>query len=391
MFSQTKEANFELYTHLNGLSNSHVNCISQDSKGFMWFGTDYGLNKFDGFNFTTYNNNPHDRTSLPSDEVSALYLDKRGFLWVGTYNGLAKFDHYTEKFQNYFINEDSIHYYKPVRALVGDESGKIWVGTSGNGVMVIDANTGTYPKELNAILAAKIGNEYVYALALDSHNNLWIGTEGNGIEVFNIKTFDVKTYNTRNSALRSNWILAIFEDSKENIWIGTRGGGLSVFNAKKNEFISNLHIESIEDEIYSFAQGRDSSLWIGTNYGGLITYNYKNQQFSKHTTYAAENNFKGKRIRALFSDKDGNIWLGIHQLGISLMKNYNYPFRQSNIRLPDEIQANKISILGILIDSQQNLWIGTDGNGLVKYNLRTQQYKIYLPQKIILTPCPIML
>ncbi len=380
-YAQNDNKSFELYTNHNGLSNSHVNCISQDAKGFMWFGTDYGLNKFDGFSFTTYKNNPYDKKSLPSDEVSALHLDKDGFLWVGTYNGLAKYDHRTGHFQNFFINEDSIHYYKPVRALTGDNSGKIWVGTSGNGVMVIDAKTGVYLKDLNRVLASKIGKEHVYSLLIDKQNNLWIGTEGNGIKVFNIDSQTVKHYQVGNTVLRDNWILTLFEDAENNIWIGTRGGGLSLFNTRENKFTDNLKIEKIVHEVYSFAYNTDSTLWIGTNNGGLITYDFRNKKFSKHATYEAENNFKGKRIRVLFPDKDGNIWLGIHQLGIGLMKNYNYPFQQSRIKLPEEVTINKESILGILLDSQQNLWVGTDGNGLIKYNILSGNYKRYLPER----------
>lgn len=380
VFSQNGQTNFELYTHLNGLSNSHVNCISQDAKGFMWFGTDYGLNKFDGFNFTTYKNEPSDKKSLPSDEVSALFLDKSGFLWVGTYNGLAKFDHRTESFQNYFINEDSIHYYKPVRALTGDQSGKIWIGTSGNGVMVIDSETGTYIKDYNQVLASKVGNEYVYALLVDSQNNLWIGTEGNGIIIFNIDNQTVKYLNVKNSKLGNDWILTLFEDKNHSIWIGTRGGGLSIFNPTENEFLDNPEIDNMVDEVYSFAYDKDSSLLIGTDDGGLIIYDYQQQNFRKHSTYAAKDNFRGKRIRVLFSDKGSNVWLGIHQLGVSLMKNYNYPFQQSPIKLPPNIHT-KTSILGVLLDSKQNLWLGTDGDGLIKYNLLTKDYKVFLHEK----------
>ncbi len=380
-YSQLKEISFELYTHLNGLSNSHVNCICQDAKGFMWFGTDYGVNKFDGFKFVNYTNNPNDKYSLPSDEVSALYLDNKGYLWVGSYNGLAKFDHLTEKFQNYFVNKDSNQYYKPVRAIVGDSSSNIWIGTSGKGVMVIDANTGFELKSQNDLLTQLIGDEFVYSLLIDHNKNLWIGTEGNGIKVYNPNTNTVKHYTANNSVLKSNWILTLFEDKNGNIWIGTRGGGLSIFNTKKQEFINSLQIEGIQDEIYSFTYSKDSSIWIGTNDGGLIIYNDRTNHFIKHKAYAEDERFKSKRIRAMFTDKYGNIWLGIHQLGISLMKNYDHPFRNSNIKLPAMAQLANYSILGILLDSKSNLWLGTDGNGLIKYNLKTKNYCHYLTDK----------
>jgi ligand-binding sensor domain-containing protein len=378
--AQKKETTFELYTHLNGLSNSHVNCIIQDIKGFMWFGTDYGLNKFDGFKFVTYSNNPYDKYSLPSNEVSTFYIDNMGYLWVGTYNGLAKFDHVSEKFMNYFMNKDSVQYFKPIRAITGDNSGKIWVGTSGTGVMVLDEKTGSYIQALNKSLQRLIGNEYVYTLLFDRNNNLWIGTEGNGIKVYNPATKQVRHYTSQNSVLKSNWILTLFQDSDRNIWIGTRGGGLSIFNTQRQEFVSDMHIEGIKDEVYSFSYAKDSSIWIGTKDGGLIIFNTKTKKFGLHNTYAADERFKSKRIRAIFKDKDDNLWLGIHQLGISLIKNYDYPFRNTNFKLPQEIQSMNYSILGILYDSGGNLWLGTDGNGLIRINTLTNKFSHYLSE-----------
>jgi len=378
VLSQKRETSFELYTHLNGLSNSHVNCIIQDSKGFMWFGTDYGLNKFDGFQFQTYSNIPNDKYSLPSNEVSTFYTDNKGELWIGTYNGLAKFDYSSGKFINYFMNKDTIQYYKPVRAIIGDKSGKVWIGTSGKGVMAIDENTGSYIQPLNNTLAGLIGDEYVYTLQMDKNKNLWIGTEGNGLKLYNPVKQKVTHFTSENSVLKSNWILTLFQDAEGNIWIGTRGGGLSIYSTTRKEFISNIHIEGIKDEVYSFSYSKDSTIWIGTKDGGLIIYNPATKKFGVHQTYAADERFKSKRIRVIFKDKYGNMWLGIHQLGISLIKNYDYPFRNVNLDLPQEIQSMNYSILGILYDSRNNLWLGTDGNGLICFNTLTKKYNHYL-------------
>jgi signal transduction histidine kinase/ligand-binding sensor domain-containing protein/DNA-binding response OmpR family regulator len=380
--AQKKETSFELYTHLNGLSNSHVNCIIQDAKGFMWFGTDYGLNKFDGFKFVVYSSTPENEYSLPSNEVSSLYLDKNGHMWVGTYNGLAKFDYSSEKFINYFINKDSIQYYKPIRAITGDNKGTIWVGTSGKGVMAIDEKTGSNLTSKNKSLSELIGDEYVYALLIDKNNNLWIGTEGNGIKIYNPTTKKVKHLTSENSILKSNWILTLFEDKDGNIWIGTRGGGMSIFNSKTQEFTTSLQLEGIKDEVYSFSYSKDSTIWIGTQDGGLIIYNPATKKIGLHDTYAADERFKSKRIRVIFKDKDNNIWLGIHQLGISLIKNYEYPFRNPNLKLPKEILMMNYSILGIFYDSKNNLWLGTDGNGLIKFNTFTKKYQHYLPNSL---------
>lgn len=368
-FGQKSEATFELYTHLNGLSNSHVNCIVQDAKGFMWFGTDYGLNKFDGFKFTIYNNIPNNKYSLPSDEVSALYVDHQGYLWIGTYNGLARFDHQTEKFQNFFTNNDSVQHYKPVRAITGDGKGRIWAGTSGGGVLTIDVSTENNAKILYNELSHLIGNERIYSLHYNKGQNLWIGTESNGLIVHNLVNNKTLRYTTNNSSLKSDWIMALFEDGEKNIWVGTRGGGLSVFNIEDQKFNTRLEINGIKDEVYSFSWSNDSNILIGTKDGGLIVYNPLIKKFSTHKNYASDKRFSTKRIRAIYKDKDGNIWIGIHQLGICLQKNYNYPFRNSNLFLPQDLKLSNYSILGILLDSHNNLWLGTDGNGLIKYNL----------------------
>jgi signal transduction histidine kinase/ligand-binding sensor domain-containing protein/DNA-binding response OmpR family regulator len=377
-FGQEIATSFELYTHLNGLSNSHVNCIAQDKKGFMWFGTDYGLNKFDGFNFTIYTNNQNDKYSLPSDEVSALYVDIHGYLWVGTYNGLARFDHRTESFQNYFTNNDTVQHYKPVRAIAGDGKGIIWVGTSGGGILTIDASKENNAKILNTGLSDIIGNERVYSLHYDNGQNLWIGTESNGLIVYNFITNTRLHFTSKNSALKSDWIMALFEDGEKNIWIGTRGGGLSVLSIERLKFITKLEIEGINDEVFSFSWSNDNTIWIGTKDGGLIVYSPLKKKFSYHKNYLSDKRFSTKRIRAIYKDKDGNIWLGIHQLGVSLLKNYNYPFKNPNLLFPHDLKFSNYSILGLMVDSRNNLWLCTDGNGLLKYNPTSRKIDHYL-------------
>lgn len=364
------------YTLNDGLSNSHITSIVQDKKGFIWIGTEDGLNRFDGKKFVNFYHFANDTGSLPSSGIYSLHIDKNKNLWIGTFTGLCRYDYKLEKFIKYPIKNKDKEYHIPVKAISSNNKKELWLGTSGQGLVKMNTNSRlcTFfkhsPKD-----STTIASDFISELLIDKNNNIWVGNQLKGVSALNSKTNCFSHYNEENSKLINNNVLSLFEDKNGNIRIGTFGGGISVINPKtdnikhhttkdKNSIINN-------DIVYDIIQDRKGIIRMGTEGGGLNSYINDNSQIDAVTTESKS--IKGlinNKIRVIFEDKDGNLWLGIHQGGLNIMSNKPADFQH--------ITTGEASspVLSIFADNQK-IWIGTDGNGLKTWNTQTNQFKTY--------------
>ena len=227
-------------TSEQGLSVAGVNCILKDSRGFMWFGTQEGLNKYDGVNMTVYRHNPDDDNSLSNNFIYYLYEDDKGILWICTYGGgLEAFDRRTNKF-THFRNDPKLKNSissDMVRCIAKDKDGTYWVGTD-DGLNSFDGANNKFTRYLkdNADASSLSGNE-VRAIHVDKLGNLWIGTYGGSLSYFSKKIKKFTTYSDVGSdgelkIYGINKIKAIYEDKGEILWIGTDGAGLITLDRK---------------------------------------------------------------------------------------------------------------------------------------------------------------
>ncbi len=252
---------FRQITIKEGLSQSSILAILQDQEGFMWFGTGNGLNKYDGYNFTVYLNDPYDSTSISDNEITSIYEDKDGYIWIGTINGiLNKFDRTTETFKHFkleydknfksMLNESYTSYpvtfvrnndYS-VTSISGDENGNLWVGTWGDGLFKFDKQTNhskhfyNDPANHNSLSYNRVSK-----VITDKNGITWIGTFGGGLNKIvrdeNKDGYSFVCYkqNKSDNSLSSNDIITAFEDNESNIWIGTYNGGLNkLYKNQKN-------------------------------------------------------------------------------------------------------------------------------------------------------------
>jgi ligand-binding sensor domain-containing protein len=194
LFSQTQNIKFEQITVNQGLSQSGINCIFQDSYGYMWFGSQLGLKKFDGYKFTSYRYNPENEYSLSDNDIQSITEDKSGNLWIGTrYGGLNQYDRETDKFYRYRIDTSNHPQKTPIHVLstLFDKTGQLWIGTENRGLFLLNLESHTL-------------NNYVY-------------------------------HSGDNSGPSSNYICLLHEDREGNIWIGSHKG-ISRFNRKTEKF-----------------------------------------------------------------------------------------------------------------------------------------------------------
>jgi two-component system sensor histidine kinase ChiS len=193
---------FERISVEHGLSHSTVNCILQDSKGFMWFGTDDGLNRYDGYSFTVYRHDPDDPRSLSHNQVWSLFEDGSGALWVGTYGGgLNRFDRDSGRFTHYDagdfqnVTDEPEEFRNVVAAIDEHPAGVLWIATYGGGLVKFDLDTETFTSYAPDPADPRFsGHEWISAMLVDRSGMLWIGTHSEGLDRFDPTTGQITSY-----------------------------------------------------------------------------------------------------------------------------------------------------------------------------------------------------
>lgn len=362
------------------MSQSQVSAILEDKRGFMWFGSEDGLNKYDGYKFTHYKHDPNDNTSIADSYIQDLLEDNAGNLWIATSNGLDRFDrdkncfvHYTDKAVQYDIQD-----------IFQDSKNRIWLATN-QGLFLFDIQTGIF-KSYQHVGRRKYDLAYahVYKIKEDNNGALWLGTD-QGLYCFNEQTGKINAYLKNEGdrkSLASDWIMALCKDQKGNIWIGTHGGGLSLYNFKTNDFKTFLHSPGnrkslAHNDILCINEGQDGKIWIGTENGGLSILNPENDTF---TNFAHNPNdqstLSNNSVYSIYNDDAGNVWIGTYAGGVNFLPKFGEKFI-SYRQIPGNVNSlSNNTVLSIQGDADEDkIWIGTDGGGLNLFNRKTKTFK----------------
>lgn len=381
--AQRQHLRFEQLSTEAGLSQSNILCILQDSRGFMWFGTRDGLNKFDSHKFTVYKHSQEDTHSISNDEIMDIKEDADGNLWIATFGGgLNMFDWQTEKFTRYWhdannpgsIPTDYLH------CVYIDDEDIIWVGTSRGGLSRFDRRTGnitTYvhdPDNINSIS----GNS-ITGIQEDKSHNLWIGTIREGLNLFNKKTKSFKRFYGTKEVPAPIEVETLFVDSKERLWIPAREGlyllndSTSKFRYFKNDHRNENSIRA--NVVLSIAEDEEGMIWIGTENGGLSLYNPDIDRFVHYAHDDVDEwSLSNNSIWSLYRDKKGNMWVGTFSGGINFAsRDANQFTHYRHTSFTNSLSNN--SVWAILEDSRKDLWIGTDGGGLNVLDRKSGTFK----------------
>ncbi|WP_310586119.1 hybrid sensor histidine kinase/response regulator [Telluribacter humicola] len=382
---------FRHLTTNEGLSQNNVTCILQDSKGFMWFGTQDGLNRFDGYEFRIYRNDPGRPGSLSHSYVWKIFEDREGRIWVGTDDGgLNLFDRATNSFIHYRHkpgDKNSLSHNKVV-AITQDRQGRLWVGTSGGGLNMFNPSTGTFTRfQHSAANPRSLSHNVVSDIRVDTDGRVWVSTFGGGLNLLDQSGKGFIRYRhvpSDPASLSYNDITALFEDSKRRLWVATEGGGLNLMNREKGTFTrfqhsaSNPHSISHNDVI-ALSEDNNHNLWVGTRNGGISVMH---PDLKTYTHYASsDKNPEGLNngsIYSLYRDRRGNMWVGTYSGGINFMDRVPQKFRKWVHDKNNPNSLNNNSILDIIEDHSGKLWIGTDGGGLNVYDKATRNFTHYI-------------
>jgi signal transduction histidine kinase/ligand-binding sensor domain-containing protein/CheY-like chemotaxis protein len=386
--AQPDYGRFKFLTSNQGLSQNNVTSIVQDRRGFLWFGTQDGLNRYDGYSFKIFRHNPRSPTSLSNNSVLALLEDQQGYLWVGTDGGLNRFDPAAETFTRYrhdSTRTNSLSHDR-VTALALDPHDQLWIGTSGAGLNRLDPATQTFTRFVHRPgQALGLSSNDVKHVCIDRTGVVWVGTY-EGLNRYDPATrrWQVYRHDPANPAsLSADRVLVVRPDAKGFVWVGTEGGGLNRFDPHKQTFTRYQHGPGQtnlvpNNDIISLENDHQGNLWVGTTNGGasVIHPDRRSATFHPHSP-AQSGGLNNGSVYAIYCDVQGNLWLGTYTGGVNFL--HGGPSKFTLYR-HDRVNSNSLShnnVLSISEDADGDLLLGTDGGGLNVFNRRQNQFRTF--------------
>ncbi|MCG3120025.1 MAG: Adaptive-response sensory-kinase SasA [bacterium] len=389
LHAQNQPITFEHISLAQGLLQSSITCIRQDRKGYLWFGTWDGLNKYNGYDFTIYKHKAQEPNSLSDDNISAIYEDRAGVLWIGTLEGgLNKFDREQEQF-THFVHDPKDPYslsHNRVVTIAEDHTGTLWIGTRG-GLNRFDRATGRFTHFVNEPNnSTSLSHNHVTSIYADSTRKiLWIGTYGGGLNHLNLATGQftrLVSDSTNLHTLSHNQVTSIRRDHTGMLWIGTTNG-LNRFdpaafrlNSQETaaEFARFLNDPQNPNSLSSnniqlIYEDSEHTLWVGTFGGGLNRFDQTTGQFTRYLNDPKDpQSLSDNRILAIYEDRAGILWIGTNGGRLNkLDRNKERFLHVANVPdHPNRLSHNRV--WAIYEDSRRTaLWIGTQ-NGLDRFD-----------------------
>lgn len=363
------------FTNINrdkGLSHSNVKCIVQDRYGYIWMATDDGLNRFDGYQFTVFRNDPADSNSLTSNYLTCLAVDSVGNLWIGSDGGgLCRYDYTAgvfERFHRSFGKNSLLSDY--VTAICAAKDGNIWIGTYQGGLTIYSPRTKRivncfdnpqYPQFKHLSTVTRI--------LQDAQGGMWLGTLNEGILWYNAGETVPEKINSQHLGLAGNFVTALDEDRSGNIWAGTSTGLSRI--TKSNNGIAVQTVASDRKEVagrYIHELGHDGNnrIWIATDNGLVcLESNGKYLQSAKHDE-KIPNSLSDDKIRSVFADRTGILWVGTVGYGCDMLSPENPAFSRFGSVIRTGAHPESVEYRTFAQDAAGTVWIGTS-EGIICY------------------------
>jgi len=396
VFYPGASVHFEHLTIEDGLSQNAVTVMLQDSAGFIWAGTQDGLNRYDGYTFTRFRNDPADPNSISNNNISALYEDPNGTLWVGTQGGgLNRFDPVTQKFTRYLpqagVSEslgDPV-----VTTIIEGWRNWLWVGTLG-GLDLLDTVSGKFTHFRNDPAdPATLSSNAISVVQPASDGKLWVGTgafgmAGEGLNLFDPYTHKAERIPPSGPCLDSPSISSLLIDRNGSLWVGhggsgLPGGGLDNFNPKTGD-CQHYDVETTggqftNDNVFQLLFDREYHLWASFWGGGILrmesiatgTFNSLRHDSVDPGSLSSDN------ASALLMDSSGILWVGTFDAGINILNLDTLQFRihKHLSSDPASLASNNISAFAETPDGE--MWIGTEETGLARFEPKTGRFTYY--------------
>ena len=402
----------------DGLSQTSVFSVFQDSRGYLWFGTRDGLNKYDTKNFTVYRNDANDSTSIDNNQVYTIYEDEENRLFIGTREGVNEYiyeknhfkqisyvergvaeservtsivghkndlwiahdfliciDKNTNQIKHIFDDKNSPLAYNSIKTLYKDDENTLWIGTNIGLYKIIDL-------EKPEIIKCELTTKYqIHSIAKLNDGNLILGTRQNGLVKYSVGDTSVSFFkNGKGENVLSNfYIRSVYYDETTNlIWAGAFDG-LYIYNLTS---LNLTHYQHSPDDantlsnnsIYSIIKDRKGSFWIGTYHGGVNFWDSSNNNFKHYTASSLKNSLSHHAVSALLEDSLGNLWIGTEGGGLNYFDKKKQRFIHYKRNKLDAKSLSSNTIKSMLIDSNGDFWIGTYLGGLNKFSSKEGKF-----------------
>ena len=383
--AQERQPGFERINIEEGLSQSEILTIFQDSRGFLWIGSQDGLNRYDGYEFITYRNSPFDKNSLSNNYISAIAEDSSGYLWICTLTGLNMYDRYKDKFENIKIDNGKKSLLNGViyKSVVVDRSNNIWLGGINTGLIKYDPvkKTSVHFRK-GKVDTGTINSDTINVIYEDLSGNLWLGKH-DGLYVFNPKTRSFKEFKFNandKQTISDNFVRCIIQDKKGFLWIGTDKGGLNKLNIKTGKFTRYMHSPYAANtisgnSINSLQKDQDGNIWIGVWGGGLNKLDTKTGIFTYYKNVPTDpQSLSNNDLTVVYEDRTGVLWVGTYGGGLNKLKPLYKPFILYKHNPLDNKSLSHNRIYAIYKDRESILWVGTWGGGLDMFEPKTNTF-----------------
>jgi ligand-binding sensor domain-containing protein/signal transduction histidine kinase/DNA-binding response OmpR family regulator len=400
---------FKHYQVESGLSNNSVECSIQDGDGFLWIGTINGLNRFDGYTFKTFYNDPGDSTSIGSNFIRCLYTDSHGIIWVGTNKGVYTFNKISEKFRPipslpkgnttqiisdvkgrfWFVINSSVYSYHPetgaaklypmdgrgpvANSMAMTPDQMLWVCTSNGCIKKFMPESDSFYTYSIYKGGADPLSSSIEKICPVNDSSFLVGTKDEGVKVFDTKSMEYRDIITVNQEGSGIYVRTFIRRNENEYWIGTETG-IYIYNSR-NGTVTHLQREydnpySISDNvIHAFCQDREGGLWVGTYLGGLNYLPEKYVFFEKLFPRLQSPSLSGNAVHEICKDRFGNFWIGTEDGGVDRVNMQNKTFT-SFTPSPSKGSISYHNIHGLLATGNE-LWIGTFEHGLDVLNILT--------------------
>jgi len=386
---------FEHLTIEDGLSQNSAFALFQDRQGYLWIGTQDGLNRYDGYGFTVFKNQPENPNSISQDKILELFQDSQGVIWIGTWGGgLNRFDPTTQSFIRYQNDPDdpTSLSHDLVDVILEDPSGNLWVGTMGGLDLLNRDNEEFTHYRIDPSDANTLSGNAISALYADQQGNLWVGTGAFGVRGYRLNRLDVASGVVERITLNcvaESAISKILQDEQGVLWLAhggynLPGSGLTRYDPATNEcsnFRSNTNQPNSlsADNVTDLLLDENGALWVATNGGGIDRMDLQNPGIFQHYQNDPydERSLNSDTVFSMMIDRTGILWIGTLDEGINKLNPATLPFRyyRHDLTNPQSISSSKIGSFAETADGQ--ILVGTWGGGLNQFDPTTGQFKSY--------------
>ena len=384
--SLSAQDNSIVFSNLNvndGLSDNSIKSIYRDSKGFIWFGTNSGLNRFDGYDFELFRTNTSDSTTITDNSINIISGDKKGNLWIGTRTGISVLDNETFKFRRIYFKSQAPNLCQDINyitAIASDQEDNFLAGTH-NGVFLINNSNGSVRHILFDETSCSSPLNNITSIDCDRNGAFWIGTVNGFIIKLKEGSSSFKKFESYKGKSQSpGGAIRLFIDKTNFLWVAdlnglnrfdiAEGSWDEGFNMKHSKMFKNLQVTGID-------QDTEGNLWISTDGNGAFLIDTENGLHNITSRPYSEGSLASNGLTSLFCDGSGILWLGNSKKGVDFYKKNikkfrvfrNYPFDSNSLGNND--------VNCITEDYKGNVWIGTNGGGLDRFDRSTGTFSHY--------------